>query len=63
MFSHGLGIEHWPDAVTTRLLGLSMDLACVAGYDGYFRELSDGWSHVLGYALEELTTRPVRTSS
>lgn len=59
MFSHGLGIEHWPDAVTTRLLDLSMDLACVAGYDGYFRELSVGWSEVLGYSLDELTARPL----
>lgn len=59
MFSHGLGIEHWPDAVTTRLLDLSMDLACVAGYDGYFRELSDGWSHLLGHSVEELTSRPL----
>jgi PAS domain S-box-containing protein len=59
MFSHGLGIEHWPDAVTTRLLDLSMDLACIAGYDGYFHELSDGWSPLLGYSLEEMTARPL----
>ncbi|UNK71909.1 PAS domain S-box protein [Microbacterium sp. H1-D42] len=59
MFTHRLGIDRWSDAVAARLLDLSMDLACVAGYDGYFRELSDDWPELLGYSREELTSRPL----
>jgi PAS domain S-box-containing protein len=55
----GLGVEKWPDAVAARLLDLSVDLACVAGFDGYFRELSGGWPELLGYSCEELLKRPL----
>lgn len=55
----GLGVEKWPDAVAARLLDLSVDLACVAGFDGYFRELSGDWPELLGYSCEELLKRPL----
>jgi PAS domain S-box-containing protein len=32
----------------------SLDLLCIADYDGYFRRISVLWSTVLGYSLEEL---------
>lgn len=59
MTAPGLGLDEWPDGVAAQLLGLSVDLACVAGFDGFFRELSGGWSDLLGYSVGELTTRPL----
>jgi PAS domain S-box-containing protein len=44
--------------VTGRLLDLTVDLACVASFDGYFLELSDGWTRLLGYPGDELLGRP-----
>ena len=41
----------WPDEITERLLDLSVDLTCVASFDGYFEELSNGWIERLGYGL------------
>jgi PAS domain S-box-containing protein len=53
----GTGSE-WPHAVTGRLLEMTVDLACVASFDGYFVQLSDGWTDLLGYPCDELVGRP-----
>ncbi len=37
---------------------LSLDLLCVAGYDGYFKDLNPRWQQVFGYGDEELKARP-----
>lgn len=49
----------WPDEITERLLDLSVDLTCVASFDGYFEELSNGWIERLGYDCKELLGRPL----
>lgn len=51
--------QGWPDEITSRLLDLSVDLTCVAGFDGYFERLSSGWIERLGYACDELLGRPL----
>lgn len=41
-----------------RFFGLSSDLLCVAGLDGYFQELNPAWETTLGYTLDELRSAP-----
>jgi PAS domain S-box-containing protein len=40
------------------ILNMSHDLICVAGMDGYFKYVNKSWERVLGYAEEELLSRP-----
>jgi len=39
------------------LLALSTEMLCVAGYDGYLKSVSAGWSAVLGHPVTELLER------
>ena len=47
------------EADFTRLFDLSLDLLCVAGFDGYFRRVNPSWTRVLGWSEAELLSRPV----
>lgn len=41
-----------------QFFSLSMDLLCIANFEGYFLHLSRGWSEALGWSLDELKSRP-----
>ncbi len=37
---------------------VTLDLLCIAGFDGHFKKLSPTWSSLLGWSDEELKSRP-----
>ena len=41
-----------------RFISLSIDLFCVADFDGYFKQLNPAWQKVLGFTTEELMAKP-----
>jgi len=41
-----------------KLFNNSFDLICIAGFDGYFKELNPIWEQVTGYSLEKLYAIP-----
>ncbi|HEY0968646.1 MAG TPA: ATP-binding protein [Opitutaceae bacterium] len=47
------------DAERVRLFNLSRDLLCIAGLDGYFKQVNPSWTRVLGWSEQELLSRPV----
>jgi PAS domain S-box-containing protein len=46
------------DEELDRFFSLSLDLMCVAGFNGYFKRVNPAWRRVLGYTSEEMLARP-----
>ncbi|MCL4523182.1 MAG: PAS domain S-box protein [Acidobacteria bacterium] len=42
----------------SRLFNLSLDMMCVAGFDGRLKQVNPAWSATLGWTAEELTAKP-----
>src|SRR4051794_21178768 len=41
-----------------RFFDMSVEMLCIAGYDGYFKHLNPAWEKVLGFTREEMMARP-----
>jgi GAF domain-containing protein len=55
-------IEHtWAAEDLERFFRLSLDLFCVASFDGFFLRLNPAWQTVLGYDEDELRAAPFVT--
>ncbi len=43
---------------TDLIFDKSLDMICMAGFDGYFKVLNPSWSRILGWSEEELLSKP-----
>ncbi len=53
-----IGKREQAEADRELFFNLSVDLLCIVGMDGYFRQMNPAWTEVLGWSKEELLANP-----
>lgn len=48
----------WSQKDLERFFNLSLDMLCIAGFDGYFKAVNSMWQQELGFTTVELLTKP-----
>jgi len=60
----GLGVSTFMGSLYSRLetgnrfINLSVDMFCIAGFDGFFKSVNPSFENTLGFTVEELLARP-----
>jgi PAS domain S-box-containing protein len=60
----GLGVSAFMGSLYSRLeignrfIDLSVDMFCIAGFDGFFKNLNPAWQKTLGFTKQELLQKP-----
>ncbi len=52
-----VGADH-EDEELSRFFELSVDMLCIASFDGHFKRLNGVWEQITGFSIDELTRRP-----
>jgi PAS domain S-box-containing protein len=50
--------REWTQEQLDSFFNRSLDMHCLAGFDGYLKRVNPAWSRTLGYSLHDLLSRP-----